>query len=158
MEPLSVLGRKFNIELKIIGPESEAENLPEFENIKVVYQPWNLNNEIAAISKFDIGTMPLYDGEAERGKCGLKLLLYMSLGIPAIGSAVGENRYIIRDGENGFLASNEKEWVEKLEALITDKDLRERFSLEGRRTVLERYSLKDSAEKLAQIIRGLNIE
>ncbi len=157
-EPLSVLGRKFNIELKIIGPESEAENLPEFENIKVVYQPWNLNNEIEAISKFDIGTMPLYDGEAERGKCGLKLLLYMSLGIPAIGSAVGENRYIIRDGENGFLASNEKEWVEKLEALITDKDLRERFSLEGRRTVLERYSLKDSAEKLAQIIRGLNIE
>lgn len=157
-EPLSVLGKKFNIELKIIGPESETENLPEFKNVKINYQSWNLDNEIEVISKFDIGIMPLYDGEPERGKCGLKLLQYMSLGIPAIGSAVGENKYIIRDGDNGFLASNEKEWVEKLEALITNKNLRERFSLEGRRTVLERYSLKDSAEKLAQIIRGLSIE
>lgn len=155
-EPLSVLGKKFNIELKIIGPESEAENLPKFKNVKSNYQSWNLDNEIEVISKFDIGIMPLYDGEPERGKCGLKLLLYMSLGIPAIGSAVGENRYIIRDGDNGFLASNEKEWVEKLEALITNKNLRERFSLEGRRTVLERYSLKDNAGKLTQIIESLN--
>ncbi len=155
-EPLSTLGKKFDIELKIIGPESEAADLPEFENVKIVYRPWDLDDEIEVISKFDIGIMPLYDGEAERGKCGLKLLLYMSLGIPAIGSAVGENRHIIRNGENGFLASNEKEWVEKLEALITDDDLRERFSLEGRRTVLERYSLKESAKKLAQIIRDLS--
>jgi len=40
--------------------------------------------------------------------------------------------------------------------LITDDDLRERFSLEGRRTVLERYSLKENAKKLAQIIRDLS--
>ncbi|MDD5546627.1 MAG: glycosyltransferase [Candidatus Omnitrophica bacterium] len=155
-KPLSILGKKFDIELKIIGPESEAGNLPGFENVKITYQPWDLDDEMRAISKFDIGIMPLYDGEAERGKCGLKLLLYMSLGIPAIGSAVGENRHIIRDGENGFLASDEKEWVEKLEALITDDNLRERFSFEGRRTVIERYSLKGNAGKLAQIIKDLS--
>jgi glycosyltransferase involved in cell wall biosynthesis len=155
-EPLSVLGKKFNIELMIVGPESEAGNLPRFENVRVVYRPWDLDNEMEVVSGFDVGIMPLYDGEAEKGKCGLKLLLYMSLGIPAIGSAVGENRHIIRDGEDGFLASNGKEWVEKLEALITDDDLRERFSLEGRRTVLERYSLKENGGKLAQIIKDLS--
>ena len=37
-----------------------------------------------------------------QGKCGMKGLLYMSVGIPSVMSNVGMNKDIIKHGVNGF--------------------------------------------------------
>lgn len=92
------------------------------------------------LSELDIAVMPLVRDPGSEGKCGLKILEYMSVGVPVVCSPVGVNRDIISDGENGFLAEDKQEWVDKLSRLIKDGQLRKEFSLRGRFTVEERYS------------------
>jgi glycosyltransferase involved in cell wall biosynthesis len=101
---------------------------------------WEKEEEIKELSTIDIGIMPLPDDDWARGKCGLKGLQYMSLEIPTVISPVGVNTEIIQDGVNGFLASTEEEWVNKISLLIDSPLLREQLGNNGRKTVLEKYS------------------
>jgi len=94
------------------------------------------------LQKIDIGIMPLPDDEWSKGKCGLKGLQYMALGIPTVMSPVGVNKKIIYDGENGLLASGTNEWVDKLSILIDSKELRETIGREGRNTVVSKFSVE----------------
>jgi glycosyltransferase involved in cell wall biosynthesis len=113
--------------------------------------PWKKETELDDLRYIDIGIMPLPDDEWAKGKCGLKGLQYMGLGIPTIMSPVGVNTEIIQDGVNGFLASSTEEWYEKIKILIQDAALRKKFSEEGRSIVEERYSIdawKDEYLKL----------
>jgi glycosyltransferase involved in cell wall biosynthesis len=82
----------------------------------------------------------------------------MACGVPVVASAVGVNREIIEDGVNGFLASTETEWIEKLGRLLADRDLRRRFAEAGRRTIDERYSLRVHAPTLAATLRMVAAE
>ena len=66
----------------------------------------------------------------------------MALGIPTLMSPVGVNSGIIRDGQDGYLATTTAEWVEKMSRLVEDADLRQRMGQAARNTVEERYSLR----------------
>jgi glycosyltransferase involved in cell wall biosynthesis len=87
----------------------------------------------------DIGIMPLPENEFARAKGGYKLYLYMAGGIPCVASPVGINSSIIRNGENGFLASTEDEWVEALKTLLSDQQLRIKMGQCGRNDAIEKY-------------------
>src|SRR5690606_35501225 len=52
---------------------------------------WTEEGEVTEIQKLDIGIMPLTDSPWERGKCGYKLIPYMTCGLPVIGSPIGVN-------------------------------------------------------------------
>ena len=131
----SKYGDKVNI--KVIGDS-------QYKNQKLGIQgiAWNRQDELAELSSFDIGIMPLPDDEWAKGKCGLKGLQYMALEIPTIMSPVGVNSEIISDGINGFLAHEVSEWVDKLEILINDADLRMRMGKEAKKTVEVNYSVE----------------
>lgn len=144
------ISKRYDIVLKIIG----ATNL-RMHGAKIIAQEWNFSSEVSDLQGFDIGVMPLPDNEWTRGKCGFKLLQYMAVGIPAVGSPVGVNKEIIRDGVNGFLVDSEKEWVEKLSLLIEDNALREKLGMRGRETVEKYYSLKVNAPKLLAILKSV---
>ena len=100
-----------------------------------------------------IGVMPLSDTEWSRGKCGLKLLQYMALGLPAVASPIGVNREIISDGANGFLASTKEEWHATLIRLCQDSELRIRIGQAARKTVESEYSLSVWGPRLADRYR-----
>jgi glycosyltransferase involved in cell wall biosynthesis len=119
------------------------------------FRPWSFNTEVADLQTSDIGVMPLPDMEWTRGKCGLKLLQYMAVGIPCVASPVGVNRDIISDGHNGFLAATDEEWYARLIALCRDPAMRSEIGRAGRNTVEADYSLKTWAPKLADAYRAL---
>jgi glycosyltransferase involved in cell wall biosynthesis len=95
---------------------------------------------------------PLMDDDWARGKCGFKAIQCMACGVPVVAQAVGVNREIIRDGDNGFLASTPDEWKAKIGRLLTDAGLRARFARAGRQTIEERYSLRVVAPQLAAVM------
>ena len=114
---------------------------------------WALDREVELFRTCDVGVYPLADDEWSQGKCGFKAIEFMACGVPVVAAAVGVNREIIEDGVNGFLASTEAEWVEKIGRLLVDGDLRRRLAAAGRRTIEERYSLDVNAPKLAATLR-----
>jgi glycosyltransferase involved in cell wall biosynthesis len=129
--------------------------LPGYVNSELGIESINFapDTEVPVISTFDIGVMPLPDNEWTRGKCGMKGLQCMALGIPVVMQAVGANKEIIRDGENGFLANSETEWFEKLSILIDSADLRRKLGTNGRLTVEERYSAQAMKERYINLFQ-----
>jgi glycosyltransferase involved in cell wall biosynthesis len=117
--------------------------------------PWALDREIELFNTCDVGVYPLDDDEWAKGKCGFKAIEFMACGVPVVASSVGVNRTLIVDGVNGFLASTEDEWVDKLVRLLEDAALRRRFAQAGRRTVEATYSLQVNAPRLAATLRAV---
>lgn len=117
---------------------------------------WSPEVELPELNEFDIGVMPLPDEEWARGKCALKALQYMALGIPTVTAPVGVNADIIRDGENGFLAVTEDEWVDRLLRLVRDVKLRERVGRAGRATVVSEYSAVVQAPHVRELLQQLS--
>ncbi|MEW6008507.1 MAG: glycosyltransferase family 4 protein [Candidatus Omnitrophota bacterium] len=137
-----------NVKFKIIGGEFSIPGLD-----KVMNENWTLREEADLLGSFDIGVMPMPDNEWTRGKCGFKVIIYMSMGIPAVCSPVGMNKEIIQDGVNGFLADSQEDWLEKLSALIEDRQLRENIGRAGRHSAEEKYSVKVNAPKFFELIQ-----
>lgn len=76
----------------------------------------------------------------------------MSVGIPVVASDVGMNKEVIKNGINGFLVRNDKEWIDKLKLLIENANLRKEMGIASRKIVEEKYSLKVNAPRLLGII------
>jgi glycosyltransferase involved in cell wall biosynthesis len=125
LDALYIIQEKYRerVYFKLIG-------VPSYRNDRLGIQGvvWTSETEIEELSALE-------------GKCGLKGLTYMSLGMATIMSPVGVNKEIIRDGENGYLAASLEEWVEKMSLLIEDERLRFELGQEARKTVLEKYSV-----------------
>ena len=107
---------------------------------------WNKEKEIEQLDKIDIGIMPLDDSVWEKGKCGFKALQYMALGIPAVVSKVGINNNIIDHGINGFLCRNTEDWLRYLSDLISSESLRKSIGEQGRKKVIEFYSVQSNVD------------
>jgi glycosyltransferase involved in cell wall biosynthesis len=116
-------------------------------------RPWVEGREPADIAGFDIGIMPLADDPWSRGKCGFKLVQYLACGRPAVASPIGVNPGIVIDGVTGLLASSEDEWVEALQRLLGDADLRAHLGRAGRAHVSAHFSLAQTAPLVAATLR-----
>ncbi len=149
-DALSLLSKKADFILKIVGAGSHSIAI---EGVKKINTDWSLDEEIEEFQSLDIGVYPLPDNDWTKGKTGFKTIQYMSVGIPCVVSPVGANGDIVKEGVNGFFADSTEEWVDKLLRLINDKDLREKIGTEGRKTIEERFSLKNNASKYLEIIK-----
>jgi glycosyltransferase involved in cell wall biosynthesis len=142
-------GRRRPFLMRVSG-SSEDFTLP---GVNVRHEPWTLAREVELFNTCDIGVYPLTDDEWSRGKCGFKAIQFMACGVPVVASPVGVNKDIIEDGVNGFLASSQAEWVDKLERLIADPALRARLGAAGRKTIEQRYSLTVQGPHMADLLR-----
>jgi glycosyltransferase involved in cell wall biosynthesis len=147
---LKKLAERESFQLRVIGTPSY-----QCPPIDVEAMPWRADTELRDLSAIDIGVMPLPDDKWSKGKCGLKALQFMALGIPTICSPVGVNTDIIQDDQNGFLASTEDEWVEKLSRLLRSRELRQRLGQAGRATIEQKYSAITQTPRVYEIFKSV---
>ncbi len=146
---LRELARTEGFRLRVIGTPSY-----KIPDVDTEAMQWRSATEIEDLGAIEIGIMPLPDEDWSRGKCGLKALQYMALGIPTVCSPVGVNSTIIRHGVNGYIADTPAEWIDVLKKLLHQPDLRRKIGMAGRRTVENEYSAKVVAPKVAEIFRS----
>src|SRR6266850_5715289 len=147
---LQKLAERERFRLRVIGT-------PEYrlEGVTVEALPWRSESELDDLRPIDIGVMPLPNDAWSKGKCGLKALQFMALGIPTICSPVGVNTEIIQDGQNGFIADTEPEWVDKMGRLLRSSELRNQLGLAGRGTVEQKYSAIAQAPRVYEVLQSI---
>ena len=144
---LKELCAQHNINVHIVGSK---EGIGLGINEKLIQ--WSEDTEADIIRTFDIGLMPLTDSFWEKGKCGYKIIQYMGCAVPVVASPVGVNSEIIVNGQTGYLAKTEFEWVDALKKYIVDKTIREEHGKNGRRRVEKNYNRDITALKLIEIL------
>ncbi|MEO5617931.1 MAG: glycosyltransferase family 4 protein [Candidatus Eisenbacteria bacterium] len=127
----------------------------DWPDVPVEWRPWTSAREVDDLLEMDLGLMPQPDDEWSRGKCGMKALQYMALGIPAVVSHSGALPSIVSDGMNGRLVRDDDEWRDALRALGADTALRARLGAAARCTVRERFSAAVQAPRVAAILRSV---
>jgi glycosyltransferase involved in cell wall biosynthesis len=125
------------------------------DGVDVECRAWKSETEVEDLWPIDVGIMPLFDDPWARGKCAMKAIQYLGVGIPAVVSPVGANREVVTEGVCGFHAASERDWVSRLGELLDHHELRSRLGAEGRRRVEAQYSAEVQAPRLAAILRGL---
>ncbi|MFM9962693.1 MAG: glycosyltransferase family 4 protein [Planctomycetaceae bacterium] len=156
-EPLKQLAREFPIELRVIAESDRPLRRLGFdrEGIATRFVRWSAANEVTDLGVFDIGLMPMPDTDWTRYKCGLKILQYMAVGIPAVASPVGVNSEIIHHGVNGWLATTPDEWLFVLRQLVSEPARRAAVIEAARNTVEQRYAVTVQLPRLIACLEGV---
>lgn len=147
-EPLEELAKKIDFEFIIISNKDPEIN---WSGVKFRFIKWSEDTEVKGLQQFDIGLMPLKDEPFERGKCALKAVQYMAIGIPALVSPVGVNQFVVRDGIDGLHCQSIHDFATNLTKLSIDSKLREKLGENAYNRVIEKYSVKVLVEEYIKI-------
>lgn len=101
------------------------------------------------LASFDINLAPLEIGQPFcEGKSELKFFEAGIVAVPTVAAATQTFREAIRDDIDGYVAGGTDEWIEKLETLILQSDVRKQMGAAARATALGSYTthLADNQE------------
>ena len=106
------------IEVRVMSSNQNGLDYELLRGVPHTFNHWTAESEVDEVGRYDIGVMPMPNTKWTQGKCALKALQYMALGLPAVASPIGANREVIVDGESGFLPETPDAWSQTLERLI----------------------------------------
>jgi glycosyltransferase involved in cell wall biosynthesis len=130
-----------------------ADRAPGELGLPTAFVPFSLASEEAALARADVGLMPLGGDAWSRGKCGLKLALYMAWGLPAVASRAGAGAELADAPLTALLADDEGEWLASLESLVASPSLRRAMGARARGDAAARLSLDARARSWALVLR-----
>lgn len=146
-EALRRAAARIPMELVVFGAEVAIPG------VAVRCQPWSPEGEVPLIRTFDVGLKPLPRTDWVRGKCPMKELQYMALGIPPVATRFGSAIESIEHGRTGFLCETDEDWVDALVAL-REPDRRAAVGAAARRLVEERYAATAAASAFARVLEA----
>ena len=123
--------------------------------VPVEFVPWSQEAERSALLSATVGLAPVSDDPFSRGKCQYRSLLFGGHGLPAIASPVGVMDRIIVDGETGFLARSDDEWLSALRSCISDPALVARLGAQALERIRSSYSHDVGLGLWTQLFREL---
>ena len=129
--------RDLNLEDKVIMvPPQAHEDVPKF------------------LSACDVTCCPKIDCEMNRAANPIKVVEYLSMGVPTVASAVGGITDTIEDRVDGFLVKpgDVKDLEEKLEWIILNPERAKEIGENGRRTAIEKYSFEAIEDTVKEAI------
>lgn len=132
----------------IIISNSALDYTVKIKNTRLI--KWSKDSYISDLSSITVGIMPLKDNEFNRGKCGFKLIQYLSLKKPVIASDVGVNQDIV--GSCGILANTEKEWHDALELILMNEQKYKKLVNNIENVFAQKYSYDENLKKIISIL------
>jgi glycosyltransferase involved in cell wall biosynthesis len=151
----NVLIRYEKVRLYIFGWLTLDDRLKPFENkiVRVPFMPWK---ELAIFTKdMDINLSPLENNVFSNSKSELKYLEAALMEVPTIASPRSAFSEVICHGKNGFLAETTEEWIQCLDLLIDDGEMRRAVGGRAREHVLHEYDIKKMGQGLADFLRSI---
>ena len=138
----------YQFDLRIVGAN------PDFNlaGLDATFVPWSLEREAAEFANIDVGLAPMSDTPWSKGKCGFKQIQYMAAGVPFVSSSTGGAAEFIENGAVGLVANSQTQWVDAIERLLKDRELRSRLSQAGRTRVEQELCIELVGPKVAQAI------
>ena len=151
------LKEKYDFDFEVIGGFNASDNVDESWFKAVELPPDNMNFEkfMGWLSKtidWDIALVPLEDSPFNQCKSELKFIELAVLGLPGVYSDMCVYNNVVTDGIDGFLAANDDEWIDKIEILISDNDLRKNMRNNALNKVLRNYLIEDRIRTWEKIL------
>lgn len=103
----------------------------------------------------DIMVVPLTNDIYNRCKSGIKYLEASSAGKPGVYQNLRQYSDLIQDGVNGFLATKDTDWYNKIKTLIDNPELRRNMGDYAYQTVEQEYQIQDNIKDYAEFFKSL---
>ncbi len=132
----------FNAEDDVCEDWYDAVELPLNNMCFEVFMPW-----LSKVANWDVALVPLENSKFNLGKSELKYIELAVLGIPGVYSDMPVYNTVVKNGVSGLLATDTKDWILKIEELLSDISLRENIRKNALNDVLENYSLDEVVNK-----------
>ena len=142
---VQIMEKNENVELFLVGPLDIENQLNKFgERIKQ-FPYVTREKHFANVASVDINIAPLEIGNPFcESKSELKFFEAAIVGVPTVAAATAPFLEAIADGVDGFVANGPQQWVEKLEKLIGDENLRKSIGEKAREKTLNRYTTENA--------------
>jgi glycosyltransferase involved in cell wall biosynthesis len=152
-----------DLRLLVVGSRSESEmramqQIAERHGVagRVDVLPWQSPRELQQVKcRLDVGLAPLAVSGRGRMCSPLKILEYLSGGIPVVASAAEGVEAIVENGRNGYVvAPSQKAWAEAIGRIVADDAVlaeMSRASLEA----AERFSWERRAGRIVDFLKSL---
>ncbi|HAR99839.1 MAG: Methyltransferase type 11 [Candidatus Moranbacteria bacterium GW2011_GWC2_37_73] len=145
---VQIMEKNENVELFLVGPLDIENELNKFAS-RIKQLPYvTREKHFGNLASVDINLVPLEIGNPFcESKSELKFFEAGIVGVPTVAAATAPFVEAIADGVDGFVANGTEQWIEKIENLILDENLRIEIGEKAREKALSRYTTTNATNK-----------
>lgn len=144
-----ILKKYDNVTFVYFGDQRFRNLFKDCDQNKIEWQDW-VHHETypykMTLLNLDIGICPLANNKFNWTKSAIKWMEYAMLGAATVASNIEPYSSVIKNGETGFLCSDESEWEMALSALIENKPQRELLAKRAFMDVMENHNIQKKAK------------
>lgn len=155
-----LIKKEFNFKFYLLGGQHLKNIRDLFKKFDKKYyeiiddHDWlNIESNPIFLSKMDVGLAPVISSPKFIGGGSLKIIEYMSCGLPVIATSTENNKLRVQNYINGFLVDNLSDWVRSI-TILKDGDLRSKMSKNSLDLSFNKFSTENNAKTLVEFLKN----